>query len=247
MAGYEYCSANSILNECYLQTTWSNLKKTKTKTNERNHRIADQMKWNGMVWLRDRMIWSWRKNESSTFEWMESKWKWNWKTPAPGTQSQMYLSFLWSLFFFFYHICIALNCLRARAASQKLQFMCTRNKEIYCSSNANFIELFTSSAIRPANRFIRFIGENGIMHYGSNGFLHFVITAIIACQPIAAGLYVCFRPIWKAIVMRSWAKEKESNKPHLDRYENQIEPNQAEPSHNVNSMHFSMETLNFRI
>lgn len=41
---------------------------------------------------------------------------------------------------------------RARAASQKLQFMCTRNKEIYCSSNANFIELFTSSAIRAARR-----------------------------------------------------------------------------------------------
>lgn len=167
---------------------------------------------------------------------IEMKWKWNWKTPAPGTQSQMYLSFLWSMFFSFYHICIALNCLRERARLLKNCNSCARATKKYIAQvmqillNCLPVQLFE----QPAD--IRFIGENGIMHYGSNGFLHSVITAIIACQPIAAGLYVCFRPIWKAIVMRSWAKEKESNKPHSDRYENQIEPSRAEPQSKLNAL-----------
>lgn len=60
------------------------------------------------------------------------------------------------------------------------------------SSNVNFIELFTDS---PA-MFDAFGKKVTIMHYRSDVFLHFVLfVAIIACWPIAAGLYVCFRPI----------------------------------------------------
>lgn len=71
--------------------------------------------------------------------------------------------------------------------------------------------------------------------YRSDVFLHFVLfVAIIACWPIAAGLYVCFRPIWNAIVTErdEDEREKESNT-----------DTKTKTNCNVNFMHFSMEKL----
>lgn len=88
----------------------------------------------------------------------------------------------------------------------------------YCSSNANFIELFSVPFSYPNRWFGSVHWQHSVLcvcvYYVVaflNTYTNHLLVAIIACWPIAAVcLFVCFRLISKAIIIELWEQRAQN-------------------------------------